>query len=366
MPALTGLRTVLAILIMLFHFTPPHPNFLTPLLANAYVFVGFFFLISGFVLAYNYADRPILHLRSFMVARLSRVYPVYALVLVLSIPFLLEEWTAHSRSDFFLGMLLTPLGLQSWYPPLATFWNTVAWTVPAEFFLYLLFPFILLYLSRAESLLNTPLKLCAAVLVVWLVGLIPHTIYLLLNPDHVVGNADRFTYGYWIALVKYSPPSYIWTFTAGVLLARLHKMVEFAPRHRFWLAAVALAGLGFFFAFAVWRIPYVIIHGCLLLPLFAMLLLGLAGPNPLAAAFAWRPLVKIGEATLSLYLIHFNGFLLIHQYYLPERLHLAWADPWISYAVLVAVAIAILRLYEGPARRFVLRNFGNASYAKSR
>ena len=108
LPALTGLRTLLAINIMFFHFTPPHPDFLTPLLNNAYVFVGFFFLISGFVLAYNYADRPVLSKRSFYVARLSRVYPVYLLVLLLSIPFVaIAERPAHTYFDWILGIVLT-------------------------------------------------------------------------------------------------------------------------------------------------------------------------------------------------------------------------------------------------------------------
>ena len=46
LPALTGLRTLLAISIMFFHFTPPHPPFLDALLGNAYVFVGFVLLVS--------------------------------------------------------------------------------------------------------------------------------------------------------------------------------------------------------------------------------------------------------------------------------------------------------------------------------
>ena len=42
---------------MFFHFTPPHMRLLYPLIDSGYVFVGFFFLLSGFVLAYNYAGR---------------------------------------------------------------------------------------------------------------------------------------------------------------------------------------------------------------------------------------------------------------------------------------------------------------------
>ena len=357
LPALTGLRTLLAINIMFFHFTPPHPNFLSPLLNNAYVFVGFFFLISGFVLAYNYADRPVLSKRKFYVARFSRVYPVYFLVLLLSIPFLLIEWQAQSRANFFTGLLLTPFALQSWSPHLATFWNTVAWTVPAEFFLYLLFPFLLLLIASQARRIATPGRLVALILAVWVVGIMPHTAYYLLNPDHLPRQADRFTYAYWLRALKYTPPFYFCTFTAGILVARLHAMLNLTNRARTWLSLAALLALGLFFAFAADRVPYVLVHGCLLLPVFAALLIGLAGPGPVASVFAWRPIVKVGETTFSLYLIHFNAFLLIHYYHLPEHLHLARFDPWLSYIVIIALAFAVLRFYEGPARAFVLRTF---------
>ncbi len=356
LPALTGLRTLLAINIMFFHFTPPHPDFLTPVFNSAYVFVGFFFLISGFVLAYNYADRPTLSKRKFYVARLSRVYPTYLLTLVLSIPFLvIAERPAHSPGDFLTGLLLTPLALQSWSPTLATFWNTVGWTVPAEFALYLIFPFLLLLIARHSPRFASPGRLIGLILVVWIVGLIPHTTYFLLNPDHLAAPANRYTYAYWLRVLKYSPPPYVCTFTAGILIARLHGMLRLSNRQRTALALAGLAALGLFFAFAVDHVPYVIVHGCLLLPVFATLLLGLAGPNPVASVFSWAPIVKVGETTFSLYLVHFNAFLLIHYYRLPERLHVQRFDPWISYAVIIVIAFAILRLYEGPARAFVLR-----------
>jgi len=58
LPAVTGLRTLLAITIILFHFTPNgltwtrHPSFtLYPLINIGFVFVSFFFLISGFITA---------------------------------------------------------------------------------------------------------------------------------------------------------------------------------------------------------------------------------------------------------------------------------------------------------------------------
>src|SRR6201989_377618 len=92
LPAPTGIRTLLAFAIILFHFTPPHLGILYPFIDNGYVFVGVFFLISGYVLTYNYADRAAtLVKREFWLARFSRLYPVYLLVLVLSFHMLQDE-----------------------------------------------------------------------------------------------------------------------------------------------------------------------------------------------------------------------------------------------------------------------------------
>ena len=346
---------------MLFHFTPPHISWIAPVVNNAYVFVGFFFLISGFVLAYNYADRPTLSKRSFYVARLSRVYPVYLLVLLLSIPFLMIEWHAHSASDFYLGLALTPLTLQGWSPSLATFWNTVGWTLPAEMMLYGLFPFLLIALAAFYRGPGRKFAsagwLIATILAVWLLGLVPHTLYLIFNPDHLTGPTDRYTYGYYLRALKYTPPAYFCTFTCGVLLARLHAVLDLNVVRRGVLAFAALVGLALFFAFAVNRVPYVLVHGAIMLPLFAALLIGISGPNLLASALSWRPLVLFGETTFALYLLHFNGLQAIRMYHVTDRLHVAAFDPWISYLAIILLAFLVSRLYENPARRFVLNRF---------
>jgi peptidoglycan/LPS O-acetylase OafA/YrhL len=62
----------------------------------------------------------------------------------------------------------------------------------------------------------------------------------------------------------------------------------------------------------------------------------------------------LGETTFCLYLLHFNAFLLIHYYKLPEKLHVAQYDPWISFVFIMLLALVVLHGYERPARRFVL------------
>ncbi len=355
LPALTGIRTLLAFAIVLFHFTPPHMGILFPFIDNGYVFVSVFFLISGYILTYNYADRAkTLIKREFWLARFSRLYPVYLLVLLLSFRMLQDEWLARPHFEFWQGLLLTPLVLQGWSPSVATFWNTVAWTLSCEVVLYAAFP----WLIRAPWP-KRPLYLVFVLLGLWIVGLVPHTAYLLLNPDHLAGPVDRYSSSQLIRFLKYTPLPYVCTFLSGVTLGKLQLALTLTPRQRFLISAFSLAAVGVFFYTVVLHTPYLLMHGGLMTPLFAALVLGLSGPHAISAVFSWRPLLLVGESSYCLYLIHFNVFQLLHTYHVPERLHMAAFDPWLSYGILVLLALAAFHFVETPARKAILRRFSH-------
>src|ERR1044071_2165280 len=98
--SLTGLRFFLALWVVVFHQSSrlgPMPPALFGLLQTGYVAVGFFFVLSGFVLAYNY---PLVaawskdELVRFGIARFARIYPTYFLGLVTIAPVIL--FGAHS------------------------------------------------------------------------------------------------------------------------------------------------------------------------------------------------------------------------------------------------------------------------------
>ncbi len=335
---------------MFFHFTPPHMTYLYPLIEHSYVFVGFFILLSGFILSYNYADRPGgVDKRHFWRARFARLYPIYLLSLVLFVSMLGGEWHARSHGQFFEGVLLTPLLLQGWSPQLATFWNTVAWTLSAEAAFYFAFPWLI-----RLPWPKTPGRLIALLLAIWAVGLIPHSLYLLFNPDHLPGPADRYSYGPWLRMLKYTPMAYLCTFLAGITLGKIQASLTLRARHRAWIAAVSLTAIAIFFAILVDRVPYVLMHGGFLVPLFSALVIGLSGQNIFASIFAWKPIELLGQASYALFLLHFNFINLLRQHQVPERLHLAAYDPWVSYVATLVLAIAAMQLVEKPARKALL------------
>lgn len=355
LPALTGIRTLLALAIVLFHFAPPYLGILMPFIDNGYVFVSVFFLISGYILTYNYADRAqTLSKREFWLARFSRLYPIYLLVLILSFRMLQDEWYARPHLEFWEGIILTPLVLQGWSPSLATFWNTVAWTLSCECVLYAAFP----WLIRAPWP-KTPRRLVFLLLGLWILGLIPHSLYLLLNPDHIAGPIDRYSSSQLLRFLKYTPIPYVCTFLSGVTLGKIQLALILTPRQRLILSAVSLTVVALFFYTTVPHMPYLLMHGGLMTPLFAALVLGLSGAHPISSVFSWRPLLLVGESTYCLYLIHFNVYQLLHIYRVPERLHLAAFDPWLSYLILILLSLAAYHFVETPIRKAILRRFSH-------
>ena len=351
LPALTGVRTLLAVNIMFFHFTPPHMTYLYPVIDNSYVFVGFFFLLSGYILAYNYADRPTPLVKwDFWRARVARLYPIYLLSLVLFFTMLSAEWQARSHGQFLAGIILTPLLLQGWSPALATFWNTVAWTLSCEAAFYFAFPWIIrLHWPKTSG------RLIALGLGIWCLGLVPHTLYLHFNPDHLVGPADRYSSGTWIRALKYTPLAYACTFLGGVTLAKLQGSLTLSALHRTLVAGASLLAIALFFAAGIRHVPYVLMHGGFLVPLFGALVVGLSGQNFFASMFSWKPIELLGQASYALFLLHFNFINLLRNNHVPERLHLAAYDPWVSYAATLVLAIAAMYLVERPARKAILR-----------
>jgi peptidoglycan/LPS O-acetylase OafA/YrhL len=360
---LTGLRTFAAINIVFFHFSNPKwfgP--LAPVVNAGYASVSFFILLSGFVLAYNYAGRAregLLDKARFWEARFTRLYPIYLLSLLLSWRMVPVEYAAHTHPMFWTGMVLSPLLLQGWIPEIATFLNTPAWTMSAESAYYVAFPWLAKG-KRPEGVGEYLPKMA----VVWALGMVPGLLYIVLNPDGIA-HPDRWSYGPWLQVLKYTPLPHLASFVFGVMLANLDELVPRAGRLR-----LVLGVGGFAVTFGLLSlgslVPYAIVHDGLLMPLFGCIILGLAGENPLARGMGWGPLVFVGEASYCLYLLHFNLWNLIHDSHVLERTGLIRFDPWISYVLLIGLAVLALHLIEKPAQRQLRKWMGVRTVVKER
>ncbi|MDE3187489.1 MAG: acyltransferase, partial [Acidobacteriota bacterium] len=182
---------------------------------------------------------------------------------------------------------------------------------------------------------------------------IPGALYMIFQPDGIA-HPDRWSYGPWLQALKYTPLPHLASFVFGVLLAELDELVPRSSRLRLILGVA-----GFAIAFGVLSLgsvmPYPMLHDGLLMPLFGCIVLGLAGNNVLAYALGARPLVFVGEASYCLYLLHFNLWNLIHDSHILNRVGLNGLDPWISYVLLIALALLALHFVEKPAQRQLRR-----------
>ncbi|HEY0104789.1 MAG TPA: acyltransferase [Rhizomicrobium sp.] len=167
--ALAGARAVPPLILVLYHFCEGHHyrNFkpFDLLVGHGYLWVEFFFALSGFILVYVYGAKVRDFWRGraerdFLVARLSRLYPLHLTMLlyILAMVLVLNGTAAltHSVSIYeepyhpivtwqtFVANLFL---VQAWniFPYLS--WNGASWFVSVEFLLCLLFP-VYLVLAR--------------------------------------------------------------------------------------------------------------------------------------------------------------------------------------------------------------------------
>ncbi len=168
--ALTGLRIVAAVWVMVGHLTwpleGPYGQFLQPvwpILEAGWLGVDLFFVLSGFVITWNYLDRMGARFSwrgsaDYVWARFARVWPVWAF---LTVPF--AAWLLVTDADAGTGMSrpVTPgalveqlLMVQMWhrdYPASSTF-IVPGWSISVEWAAYLCFPLVVLVLWRLRNL----------------------------------------------------------------------------------------------------------------------------------------------------------------------------------------------------------------------
>ncbi len=237
LPALTSLRFLAAAHVVIFHFLAMQifwgPAWYQKLSSIGYVGVSFFFVLSGFILVYTYAGRPMI-LKEFWRARFARIYPAYAFSLLVTAPWFFFAvltmdipFFAWAKAHLKLASGLVVGLLQAWVPQAALSWNAVAWSLSVEAFFYLLFPFLLVFLLRRSQ---PQLFMIAAGS--WLATLVFSGAYVLRNPDHLtVVDADVLG-AFWLNALKFNPlarlPEFLLGMACGFLFLRSRKESKLA------------------------------------------------------------------------------------------------------------------------------------------
>jgi peptidoglycan/LPS O-acetylase OafA/YrhL len=355
--------------ILLFQQNSSITAYNAPFVALSNIGMTLFFVLSGFVIHYNYGSSVSLPggVRAFFVARFARLYPLFLLVFVISI---VEAFrTADGKVDNLSPIPLYLTFTQSWW-----FWvfgdrsaseaysdaTGLMWSLSTEAFFYLSYPLLAPLLRRLAGTRLVIVGCIVAVIGAGLAyGLTEYRGYL--NNWAALYTGNRLAandFSHW--LVYNSPWVRIFEFLIGAVTAQFVMTTKVEPARAMVVGSAALA---------IIVVAYVYCN-VMLLPLSGTITTCVAGAfgvlmgasaikgQIFSRVLSNRWMVYGGEASYSLYLLH---YWVMHD--LGHRL--ADNRPLVTrivlFVVLMLVAVAVARvsylIYERPMIRLVRRIF---------
>jgi len=337
-PALTTLRGLAAWWVVIYHFRELLNLSGLPALRNVadhgYLAVDLFFIMSGFVIALNYADGlrapSIRTVARFLGFRLARIYPLHVVIMAafitnpLAVSLFSQKGTPGTRydPDYFLQSLFL---IQNWGFGPGPAWNIPAWSISTEWGAYLVFPVLAWWLSRIVN----PTQALAAMIGV---------LILVIAAGFSVGGLgeDIAQAGLLRCLLEFS---------LGATVFRLHALV--AP----WLpTADAVFAVGLIVLavgmMAEWP-DYAFAPLAMLLVIIGLLDRHSIGARILTS----KALLYIGEISYSTYLVHYfikdwSKFLLVGNGLPPATVFAAYL------AITAAASVLLYHFVELPGREW--------------
>ena len=374
LPALTGVRFFAIFHIFLFHlfstYWGPKPEGMENLLSgldeapyliavfasNGWVSTSFFFLLSGFLLAYLYwgEDGQLTTTRRrFWSLRAARIYPIHliamAITLVMRAPWYLSQDMA--LSTLVPSALATMALVQAWVPPWIPLWSWPTWTISVLVFLYLIMPWLMTMLARLSRR-----QMIIALVAMPFVSLIPTAIYA----------ARMFSGAPWSMnvdmLVANNPLFWVPYFAAGMLMTRIFSLSRFKPAESepSWFA---WGDLAFLVVIGVSLTPGIeqplkfFIRQGLLMPIFLVIVLDLArGKGLVARIFSLPGTGFLGETGYSIFIWQ-NVVLMLMFISLVIMPGIGPYQGWLAIALIMALAIPSTYLVEKPVARWIRRKY---------
>jgi peptidoglycan/LPS O-acetylase OafA/YrhL len=303
LPAFTAFRFFAALAVVGHHLAcvrddPKYHRFHERWLYEGYSGVTFFFILSGFILTYNYGETFLklrwAKARSFYIARFARVYPLHVLTFF---AFFLTDDTVLKGLFARPWPAVANLTLtQSFFPYQSVFFshNAVSWSLSCEFFFYLIFP-LLLWAAGAVGI-RRPVNAVVGCLCVWLAAFACNWHFRATESAH------------WLFYIN--PAFRLNDFMIGVILAlplvgrAMGQPVATGKRFATVLEVASLAGLAVAVCFAR-RVPLSVRLATYYTPFMAAVVFAFS-PRAgfVTRIFSCRPLQFLGEISFSLYMLH--------------------------------------------------------------
>lgn len=263
--------------------------------------VSFFFVLSGFVLAYAHRDSSGRTVGEFYFSRFARIWPLHVVTFILTIA-LVPTFPLDVQSAGIAAINLSLL--QAWLPFNATVFsfNGVSWSISAEAAFYVLLP-VLLMTRR---------------FVIWYIGIaaLALLIIALLDIENPAAAPEMWGFDPKYMTLQF-PPVRCFEFATGVLGGRwfnsrrldLSKMqgslLEVATILAVFLYASNSMLVGDFFKnYGLPNFGYWYSQAGGMIFFAAMILVFANGQGMISSALSWRPLVFLGEISFSTYMVH--------------------------------------------------------------
>jgi peptidoglycan/LPS O-acetylase OafA/YrhL len=323
--------------------------------------VSLFFILSGFIMVYAYPALPREKILPYWHARLARIWPVHLVVLA-AVLFVLPR-SALSFSTVTPQLIALQATLtQTWYPTAAHILalNTVTWSLSVEIVFYLLFPILIVLMRRAWWIV-----IPVSALLVWIVAFSATDRILTVIHDSNAGISISWPPARLLEFVLGMNAAYVWRW-----LAPRVKMGRAVGTSVECLALALVLGAMYetktFTAFATlkWHLSQAAVLwisniGVTCLPfacLFVVLALGLGAVSRL---FSLSPLVTLGHASYSLYIVHYPILMWFESPTGKAAFGQLPAAIVFGIYLLTALGGSLLlwRFVEVPGRRLVLGSF---------
>jgi peptidoglycan/LPS O-acetylase OafA/YrhL len=349
LPALTGLRFLAAAAVAFAHLPHLHvseeiPPILCRLFAEGFLGVPFFFVLSGFVLAYTYHDRfPALtraNCAKYYTARVARVGPVHWLTMAAAT---LVPIPGAVGGGGLPALVVTALLMQTWVVDSRYLqgFNSVSWSLSVEAWFYLWLPVVLWQIAKRKYSARALFVLAAGA---WAAEA-SFAAYAAAHPS---------LYRVWFAAL--CPAGRFAEFLVGVAVGITFAKSNTASSRRnavLWsaleLATVLLVG-GLILASV--RVPLLLRQTVYYTPAMAALVFAFAHQRGIVSrTLSTRIPVYLGEISFSFFMVHGIVFSALTP--------LAWPDvagPWgraVIHLVAAAVVAAVVnRWFETPIRKW--------------
>jgi peptidoglycan/LPS O-acetylase OafA/YrhL len=349
-PSLTGLRFFAAFFILFGHAVGWIAQFTDSNVGSYFSFVGMygmplFFVLSGFVIHYNYRDLFLQQgisraVCEFAAARFARLYPLYFVLLLFATGMDGFVPRLYNAPQFAVPIITQYLSLtQSWWYQIyegqsIIYWVFgISWSISTEMFFYaayaaLIFPLMAICKPRQTILVIVSY----IVLIIGALGLCLHEQQPLLTfaqhhvPSYI--GPDKFEHSFFRWLFYFSPYFRVFEFILGCLAAQAFIEIahlKVSPReHRIATAALALAltSLLLFGVLYLGLLPtpqlnaYIQFYALnfLCAPSIAIILFCVARyDTPFGRLMSTPLVVSLGEISYSIYLVHFFTLRLFQQ-----------------------------------------------------